>query len=79
MNNWAIGEVELTSPSYIEFSVKPNDISDRLHDGIVQSIRGVNDFVYCNISWNITVIFRVSKIRNQGYDGNLSPNSLEAV
>lgn len=79
VNNWAIGEVELTSPSYIEFSVKPNDISDRLHDGIVQSIRGVNDFVYCNISWNITVIFRVSKIRNQGYDGNLSPNSLDTI
>lgn len=79
MSNWAIGEVELTSPSYIEFSVKPNDISDRLHDGIVQSIRGVNDFVYCNIAWNITVIFRVSKIRNQGYDGTLSPNSLDTI
>lgn len=79
MNERSIGIAELITASYLEFSVRINDIQDRLNNGTLQSIRGINDFVYSKAAWNILVLFRVTKVRNQTYDGTASPNSLESA
>ncbi|GEK28776.1 ATP-binding protein [Furfurilactobacillus siliginis] len=76
-NDWQVGSVELVAADYIEFSARTSDIGATLRQGKVQIARGINDFVYTLVRWNVGVLFRVSKVRNSAFDRETEDNSLD--
>lgn len=75
-NEWKVGSVELVASSYLEFSARSSDLSSSLHLGEVQVSRGINDFVYSRVHWNVIVLYRVVKVRNSIYDKLSDANSI---
>lgn len=76
-NDWQVGSVELVTTDYLEFSARASDLEATLKQGKVQIARGVNDFVYTLVRWNIIVLFRVTKVRNSAYEKETEGNALD--
>ena len=70
-NEWPVGTVEFVANNYIEFTATGSDLETRLTEGNLQSIRGINDFVYCKARWDTIVLYRITRARRAGYEKNV--------
>ncbi len=58
-NRWILGPVVKVSAANILFTVNPNDIKTKIQNGIVQAVKGVNDYVYFRINARLIVIAKI--------------------
>lgn len=76
---WRIGIVEFVGDGVISFSAEKTDIDDRISDGQILRLKGVNDFVYTKIDISSYLLMKVIKVKSGTYDTSYDPNKLLAV
>ncbi|WP_300562393.1 ATP-binding protein [Companilactobacillus sp.] len=75
-NDWKIGMVESVERGVISFFVDAKDISDKIQNGEILKINGIDDFVYAKMTVDSFLLLRITKVKSGVSDNFNNPNNL---
>ncbi|WEV53840.1 ATP-binding protein [Leuconostocaceae bacterium ESL0723] len=78
-NEWKLGIVDSVAEGYISFVSNYSDLGDKIGNGEIFTVKGINDFVYSKIGIDTYILMKISKVKNGNEEPLKQANSFLSV